>query len=135
MFAGYVQAEATRSRTCRRQGAGEPGARCRPACGSGGVLAYRCGIPNVFQSLTLATKGHEQHFTRGNWLAGRVVDSSEDYRAKAIELLLRADRACDDDARTELINIAVSYARLVEHAERVRSRLARLVLGARSATQ
>jgi hypothetical protein len=62
-----------------------------------------------------------------------AVDSSDAYRAKAIEILLQADRARDDGTRTELVNIAISYARLVDRAEQ-NGKLVRLILKARAAS-
>ena len=44
--------------------------------------------------------------------------SSNEYRAKALEILSLADRACDKAIRNELLNIAMFYARLVDRADR-----------------
>jgi hypothetical protein len=61
------------------------------------------------------------------------VDSNE-YRAKAVEILLQADRARDDETRAESLNIAMSYARLVDRAEQ-RGELVRLAPRARSTSR
>jgi hypothetical protein len=53
-----------------------------------------------------------------NRVVGRVMSSSNEYRAKAMEILLQAERASDDAIRSELLSIAASYARLVDRAER-----------------
>ncbi len=47
------------------------------------------------------------------------MKSSDEYRAKSIEILLQADRTCDAEIRTQLFNIAVAYTRLADHAGRV----------------
>ncbi len=47
------------------------------------------------------------------------MNSSDEYRAKSIEILLQADRMCDAESRTQLFNIAVAYTRLADHAWRV----------------
>jgi hypothetical protein len=60
-------------------------------------------------------------------LAGRIMGSGDDYRAKALEILLEAGLACDDATRNELLNIAASYVRLVAHAERAEKYLARVM--------
>jgi hypothetical protein len=44
--------------------------------------------------------------------------SSDEYRAKALELLVQASRAADGAIRNELLNLAVSYVRLADHVER-----------------
>jgi hypothetical protein len=53
------------------------------------------------------------------------MGSSAEYRAKAMEILLQAERASDDAIRRELLNIAAVYARLVDRAERTGDYLGR----------
>jgi hypothetical protein len=63
------------------------------------------------------------------------MDSSDDYRAKSMEILLQVDRARDPDTRTQLFNIAAAYARLADHAGREGKQYASVTHAARSTMQ
>jgi hypothetical protein len=56
--------------------------------------------------------------TVGTAGGGGIVDSSDEYRVKAMELLMQVGRARDDATRDQLLNMAVSYARLADRDER-----------------
>ena len=61
--------------------------------------------------------------------------SSNEYRARALEILSLADRVCDGAIRNELLSIAMFYARLVDRAECTGNYLVRGVPEDCSATQ
>ena len=58
---------------------------------------------------------------RGRLMGASALGKSDQYRSKAIEFLWLASRASDEKARIELLNLAVSYARLADHAEQERN--------------